>query len=151
MAGAFCWFGEGDRPAWGADASWMLKAKYGIFMHYQYRILLDYSVATKPSFPGSSQMTAPEWNRLVDGFDVEGFANQMAEAKVGWVMFCLDDHYFAWPCAPNKAFSEFTGGFDPPDTEPIAGSKRASFGMARPIVATFTTARVMATNSAIRN
>jgi hypothetical protein len=33
----------------------------------------------------------------------------MAEAKVGWVLFCLDDHYFAWPCAPNKAFDGFTG------------------------------------------
>ena len=28
---------------------------------------------------------------------------------MGWVLFCLDDHYFAWPCAPNKAFSDFTG------------------------------------------
>jgi hypothetical protein len=109
MAGAFCWLGYGNMTAWGADTSWMMKAKYGLFMHYQYRILLGYSIATKPSFPAPSQMTAPEWNRLVNGFDVKGFANQMAEGKVGWVMFCLDDHYFAWPCAPNKAFSEFTG------------------------------------------
>jgi len=91
------------------DTSWMLKAKYGIFMHYQYRILLGYSIKTNPQFPNHSQMTATEWNRFVDGFDVEGFAEQMAEAKVGWVIFCLDDHYFAWPCAPNKAFNEFTG------------------------------------------
>ena len=48
-------------------------------------------------------------HRLVDGFDVNGFAEQMAQVKVGWVIFCLDDHYFAWPCSPNKAFSEFTG------------------------------------------
>ncbi|HEY5915327.1 MAG TPA: hypothetical protein VJA21_32495 [Verrucomicrobiae bacterium] len=108
-AGAFCWFGGSDRAAWGADTSWMMKGKYGIFMHYQYRILLGYSIATKPSFPDPTQMTAREWNRLVDGFDVQGFANQMAEARVGWVMFCLDDHFFAWPCAPNKAFSDFTG------------------------------------------
>jgi hypothetical protein len=45
----------------------------------------------------------------VDGFDVKGFAQQMAEAKVAWVLFCLDDHYFAWPCAPNQAFSDYTG------------------------------------------
>jgi len=32
------------------------------------------------------------------------FAQQMAETRVGWVIFCIDDHYFAWPCAPNKAF-----------------------------------------------
>jgi hypothetical protein len=91
------------------DSAWMLKAKYGIFMHYQYRILLGYSIKTKPQFPSPSQMTAAEWNRFVDGFDVNGFAEQMAEAKVGWVIFCLDDHYFAWQCSPNKAFSGFTG------------------------------------------
>jgi len=95
--------------AGSADVTWMLKAKYGVFLHYQYRILLGYSIKTKPQFPSSSQMKAEEWNRLVDGFDVNGFAEQMAEAKVGWVIFCLDDHYFAWPCSPNKTFSEFTG------------------------------------------
>jgi hypothetical protein len=54
-------------------------------------------------------MTANQWNQFVDGFDVKGFAGQMAEARAGWVIFCLDDHYFAWPCAPNKVFSAFTG------------------------------------------
>ena len=53
-------------------------------------------------------MTAGEWNRFVDGFDVQGFANQVAEARVGWVIFCIDDHYFAWPCAPNAAFDKYT-------------------------------------------
>ena len=91
------------------DTSWMSQGKYGIFLHYQHRILLGYSIKTKPQFPNPSQMTAGEWNRLVDGFDVKGFAQQMAEAKVGWVIFCLDDHYFAWPCAPNKAFGDYTG------------------------------------------
>lgn len=33
----------------------------------------------------------------------------MAEGRVGWVLFCIDDHYFAWPCAPNKALSTYTG------------------------------------------
>lgn len=87
----------------------MLKAKYGLFLHYQYRILLGYSVKTKPQFPNPTQMTAEEWNRFVDGFDVDGFAKQMAAGNVGWVIFCMDDHYFAWPCAPNRAFNEFTG------------------------------------------
>jgi hypothetical protein len=95
--------------AGSGDSSWMTKCKYGIFMHYQYRILLGYSIKTKPQFPAPSQMTADEWNRFVDGFDTKGFAEQMAEGKVGWVIFCIDDHYFAWPCAPNKTFSEFTG------------------------------------------
>jgi hypothetical protein len=91
------------------NTDWMIKGKYGIFMHYQYRILLNYSTMTNPKFPKSSQMTAADWNRFVDGFDAKGFANQMAEAKIGWVMFGLDDAYFGWMCAPNKAFSEYTG------------------------------------------
>jgi len=89
------------------DTDWMVKGRYGIFMHYQYRILLGYSIKTTPQFPSPSQMTAEEWNRFVDGFDVKGFAEQMDEAKAGWVVFCIDDHYFAWLCAPNKAFSEY--------------------------------------------
>jgi len=91
------------------DTAWMRKAKFGLFMHYQYRILLGYSIATKPSFPKSSEMTARQWNQFVDAFDVNAFARQMAEAKVGWVIFCIDDHYFAWPCSPNKAFDEYCG------------------------------------------
>jgi hypothetical protein len=91
------------------DTDWMAKGRYGIFLHYQYRILLGYSVRTTPQFPSPSQMTFEQWNRFVDGFDVGAFAEQMARAKVGWVLFCMDDHYFAWPCAPNNAFSEFTG------------------------------------------
>lgn len=109
ILGIVGWLSGPNPTALGADTVWMQKAKFGLFMHYQYRILLGYSIATKPSFPDPSQMTASEWNRLVDGFDVNRFADQVAEAKVGWVIFCLDDHYFAWPCAPNQAFDQFTG------------------------------------------
>jgi alpha-L-fucosidase len=91
------------------DISWMTKGKYGIFMHYQYRILLGYGGTTKPMLPDPSQMTASQWNQFVDGFDVKGFVDQVVSAKVGWVMFCLDDHHFAWPCAPNKTFCDYTG------------------------------------------
>jgi len=98
-----------ERPVGTRDTSWMTRAKYGLFLHYQYRILLGTCIRTKPQFPDPAQMTAKQWNQFVDGFDVKAFAGQMAEARVGWVIFCLDDHYFAWPCAPNRAFSAFTG------------------------------------------
>lgn len=87
----------------------MLRSKYGIFVHYQYRILLGYSVKTKPQFPDPVRMNAAEWNSFVEGFDVKAFARQVAAARAGWVIFCMDDHYFAWQCAPNQAFSKFTG------------------------------------------
>lgn len=108
-ATTFHFFCQRSAMAEGRDTSWMLRAKYGIFMHYQYRILLGFSIATNPKFPEPALMTAAQWNQFVDGFDVEGFARQMTEAKVGWVMFCIDDHYFAWPCSPNQAFSDYTG------------------------------------------
>jgi hypothetical protein len=73
------------------DISWMIRGKYGIFFHYQYRILLGYGGTTKPMLPSPSQMTGNQWNLFVT-VDVKGFAGQMDKAKVGWVMFCLDDH-----------------------------------------------------------
>ncbi|MBM3853307.1 MAG: hypothetical protein FJ399_09135 [Verrucomicrobia bacterium] len=88
---------------------WMRAGRYGVFLHYQYRILLGYSARTVPKRPPSGRMIASEWNRLVDGFDVRGFADQMAEGGAGWVIFCLDDHFFAWPCSPNATFDRFTG------------------------------------------
>jgi hypothetical protein len=87
----------------------MTRAGYGVFLHYQYRILLGRCVRTEPQFPEPEQMTARQWNEFVAGFDVEGFAAQMAAARVGWVLFCIDDHYFAWSCAPNRTFSDYTG------------------------------------------
>lgn len=109
-----CSPGDEAKGSGTGDVSWMIKAKYGVFMHYQYRILLGYSsgtqrMGTRPLLPDTSLMTAKEWNKLVDQFDVKGFANQMAKAKIGWVMFCLDDHYFAWPCSPNSKFNLYTG------------------------------------------
>src|ERR1700680_1787620 len=90
------------------DTTWMVKGKYGVFMHYQYRILLGYcqvnSKLTKlpgEAYPPSSAMTSKEWNQFVDGFDVKGFAKQMAEAKVGWVMFGIEDACFSWRDSPN--------------------------------------------------
>src|SRR3954466_12276881 len=39
-----------------ADTAWMVQSKYGLFVHYQYRILLGYSIRTKPQFPKPEQM-----------------------------------------------------------------------------------------------
>lgn len=98
------------------DTNWMVKAKYGIFMHYQYRIMLGYcqintNLTAHPDekYPPASAMTSKEWNQFVNGFDVKGFANQMSEANVGWVLFCINDGPFAFHCAPNAAFDSITG------------------------------------------
>jgi hypothetical protein len=91
------------------NTDWMIRGKYGIFMHYQYRILMGYSYKTNPIYPELSQMNAAEWNRYVDGFDVKRFADQMVEGGFGWVMFCIDDAFFAWSCAPNRKLNKYSG------------------------------------------
>jgi hypothetical protein len=98
------------------DTTWMTKGKYGVFMHYQYRILLGYCQVNSKltqhpgeAYPPASAMTSQEWNQFVDGFDAKGFANQMAKAKVGWVMFGVEDACFSWRDSPNSKFNEYTG------------------------------------------
>jgi len=104
---AVCW--PAHLLGGSGDTRWMVQGRYGVFLHYQYRILLGHSIKTDPAFPRPEEMTAEGWNRFVDGFDAKGFAEQMSQARVGWVLFCVDDHYFAWPCAPNRTFDQFTG------------------------------------------
>jgi hypothetical protein len=98
------------------NTDWMSKGKYGIFMHYQYRIMLGYcqintTLTAHPGeqYPPASAMTSEGWNQFIDGFDVKGFAAQMTSAKVGWVLFCINDGSFAFHCAPNHAFDSITG------------------------------------------
>lgn len=58
-----------------------LDGRYGLFMHYQYRMLLGYKT---PELPKLSELSPAEFNAFVDGFDVHGFARQMAEGGVSY-------------------------------------------------------------------
>jgi len=87
------------------NTDWMMKGKYGIFMHYQYRIMLGYKT---PAMPDASEASPEEFNALVDGFDVEGFARQMELGGVSWVLLCLDDTHFGYTCSPNSTFDKYT-------------------------------------------
>jgi len=105
----------GAGPARGAaqqnaDTTWMKKARYGLFMHYQYRILLGYSLngLQPPEAPASAESPAG-WNTFVDGFDVNGFGDQLVQGHVGWVLFCIDDAPRGWQCTPNATFDGYTG------------------------------------------
>lgn len=88
------------------DTDWMVEGKYGIFMHYQYRILLDYCT---PAMPDASEVSSGGFNEFVNGFEVENFAEQMEEAGAAWVMFCLDDTHFGYTCSPNRVLNKYTG------------------------------------------
>jgi hypothetical protein len=104
----------GGQPAKAAQANaptaWMLNARYGLFVHYQYRILLGYSLNGLQPPEGLASAESPAgWNAFVDGFDVNGFADQMVQGKVGWVNFCIDDAPRGWQCTPNATFDTYTG------------------------------------------
>jgi hypothetical protein len=105
----------GAQPAKGsprpnAGTGWMQSAKYGLFMHYQYRILLGYSLnGLQPSEAPASAESPAGWNAFVDGFDVNGFGDQMVQGHVGWVLFCIDDAPRGWQCTPNATFDSYTG------------------------------------------
>ncbi len=83
-------FGEETPPR---RAGWMRAAGFGVFMHY---------LAEKPGLP------VTEWNRLIDSFDVEGLATQLASVKARYFFITLGQnsgHYLS----PNRVYDEFVG------------------------------------------
>jgi hypothetical protein len=76
-----------------ANTDWFRDAGWGVFFHY----LVE------------QDMTSDAWNRRVDGFKVEVFARQLAEARVPYCFFTIGQnsgHY----CAPNTSYDGFVGG-----------------------------------------
>lgn len=74
--------------AGSGDTAWFREAKYGVFVH----------------FLGGG----PEWNRQVDAFDSEAFADQMARAGAGYVIFTLGQNS-GYYCSPNAAYDTHCG------------------------------------------
>jgi hypothetical protein len=92
------------------NSSWMLPARYGLFMHYQYRILLGYGGGGPyGTEPDPTTLSITQFNGFVNGFDVNGFANQMAAGGVGWVIFGVDDALFGYCASPNATLDAITG------------------------------------------
>ena len=74
------------------DTTWFADSGWGVFCHY----------LTTPD------MTAEEWNRQVDAFDVEGLAAQLAGIGAPYFFITLGQnsgHY----CAPNAAYEAVVG------------------------------------------
>ena len=77
-----------------ADTTWFREARWGVLCHY---------LAAPPSSSGEGNVTADEWNRLVDGFDVDGLAVQLSNAGVPYFFLTLGQntgHY----CSPNATY-----------------------------------------------
>jgi len=74
-------------------AEWMYQARWGVFIHYLGK---------------SSDVPAAEWNRLVDGFDVEGLAAQLESAGAGYLVITTGQnsgHYLS----PNRTYDDYVG------------------------------------------
>ena len=77
-----------------ADTTWFREARWGVLCHY---------LAAPPSSSGEGNVTADEWNRLVDGFDVDGLAVQLSNVGVPYFFLTLGQntgHY----CSPNATY-----------------------------------------------
>jgi hypothetical protein len=75
-----------------ADTTWFREAQWGVLVHYL----------------GKEGMSAEEWNRLVDDFDVKVLAEQLRQVKASYFFLTIGQitgHY----CAPNAAYDSFVG------------------------------------------
>jgi alpha-L-fucosidase len=74
-------------------AEWLYQARWGVFIHYLGK---------------SPDLSVAEWNRLVDGFDVEGLANQLQSAGAAYLVITIGQnsgHYLS----PNRTYDVYVG------------------------------------------
>ena len=74
-------------------AEWLYQARWGVFIHY---------LGKSPTLP------AAEWNRLVDGFDVESLADQLQSVGAAYLVITLGQnsgHYLS----PNRTYDAYVG------------------------------------------
>ena len=74
-------------------ADWMHSARWGVFMHY---------------LASSADLPPAEWNRLIDGFDVEALAGQLESVGAGYLVITLGQnsgHYLS----PNGTYDSIVG------------------------------------------
>jgi alpha-L-fucosidase-like protein len=80
-------------------AAWMKQAQWGVMTHF----LADWIARTH-----HIDMNIEEWNKLVDGFDVEALAKQLQSAGAGYYQISIGQNS-GYYVAPNAAFDRITG------------------------------------------
>ena len=86
-----------------ANTDWFRDAKWGVFVHY---ILSDEVPAER--WNGRIDLSAEQWNDLVDGFDVEALADQLKQINPGFCFLTVGQnsgHY----CSPNETYDSIVG------------------------------------------
>jgi len=79
--------------------AWMQEAKWGIMNHY----LADWIASGN-----KMEMSIQQWNNLVDGFDVEGLADQVKSAGAGYYIITIGQNS-GYYLAPNPTYDRLTG------------------------------------------
>lgn len=82
-----------------ADTAWFMQCRWGMFTHY----LADSASNLKPI-----TLTADEWNRRIDAFDVDGLAKQLANAAVPYFFITLGQNS-GFYLSPNRTYDEIVG------------------------------------------
>src|SRR6476469_268527 len=80
-------------------AGWMKDAKFGVMTHY----LADWQARVN-----HLTMSVDEWNKLVDGFDVEGMAMQLQSAGVSYYQISIGQNS-GYYLSPNPTYDKITG------------------------------------------
>jgi len=82
-----------DRTKWFADCGW------GVFCHW---------LGAPASSQGGAELTAAQWNRWVDAFDVTGLANQLKHIGAPYFFITLGQnsgHFLS----PNATYDKYVG------------------------------------------
>lgn len=83
----------GASAAHGAEKErWLRNSGYGLMFHYE--AFVDH--------------TPTSYNRTIDSFQVEPFADAVASSGAGHVIFVIGQHWGKY-CAPNKAYEDLLG------------------------------------------
>jgi alpha-L-fucosidase len=75
-------------PTRNKRTAWLRAAKFGVFVHYL----------------GGG----PDWNKRVDAFDVEKFAEQLQQTGAGYLIFTLGQNS-GYYCSPNATYEKYAG------------------------------------------
>jgi hypothetical protein len=83
----------------GHRTDWFRDARWGVFFHY---------LASPASSQDMPEMTVDEWNRRIDGFDVDGLARQLDEIKAGYFFITLGQNS-GFFLSPNETYDRLAG------------------------------------------
>ena len=75
--------------------TWFKNAKWGVFTHYMADTVL-------------TDATVDTWNQAVNGFDVQGLADQLKAIGAGYYVITLGQNS-GFCCSPNAAYDKYVG------------------------------------------